>query len=67
MELAEIQSLIVESATENEIDIETLLTYNISLSIDNYNKSLSNIIDDIDRDIVIDKSNKIIYLNIDLY
>ena len=67
MELAEIQEAVKDAAEENEIDINDLLLYNISLSIDNYDNAMSNIIDEIDNNIEIDKNNKVIYVTLSLY
>jgi hypothetical protein len=59
--------LIKDAADDSELDIDDLLSYNISLSIDNYDSTVSNIIDEINKAIVVDKNNKIIYITVSLY
>jgi len=59
--------MIAEAAMDNEIEREEFLTYNISLSIDNYESTTSNIIDGINKAVIIDKNNKVVYLTVSLY
>lgn len=67
MEIGEIQEILQDAATDNEIEISELLSYQIILNIDNYNEAISYMIDDIEREVEIDKNDNTIHITIRLY
>lgn len=65
MEIVEIQEKIKDECDSLEIDFNDLLSYQLSIKIQD-KQSTSYIIDNVD-DVYIDQNDKIVYLNIRLY